>query len=70
MTMQANEMDRLLSPKELAAAVGYSHRTIQRWRAEGFVMIHHRATLRGLLSWLQRRDSAAKRVRVSSPVVR
>lgn len=64
MTMQANELDRLLSPKELAAAVGYSHATIKRWRAEGFVMIHHRATVRGLLSWLQRRDIAKKKAKM------
>lgn len=65
------DQDKLLSPKELAAAIGYSHRTLKRWRAEGFVMIHHRGTLRGLLAWLHRRDAEqAKTKRVSLRVTR
>lgn len=59
--------DRLRSPKELAAAFSVSHKTIKRWRAQGFVMIHHRGTIRGLLSWLHRRDQEKGKVRRHVP---
>lgn len=53
--------DRLLTSKELAAALGRSTRYVRYMRAKGFVMPGNTATLNEARGWLVRNPSPAPR---------